>query len=205
MEIKDHSRRANRPSQATSSGNNSLVVVLLIILNLFILSGFVLLFLQSDSQAKGHGLQLSKIEEKMDLLNSNEGTVAQRPNANTTGSSQSTTESSSETSTSEENQGNAVSNANNQTNNSGVGNATSNTENSTNVANNENNDNQHGVFDPNTQTNDNTASTSTTYVVQPGDSLSLIAEKHNMSLNDLMTKNGLTDTMVLVGEVLTVK
>ena len=44
-----------------------------------------------------------------------------------------------------------------------------------------------------------------TYVVQPGDALSLIAEQHGLSLEQIMLMNGLSDTTVIVGDVLAVK
>lgn len=42
----------------------------------------------------------------------------------------------------------------------------------------------------------------TSYTVQVGDSLSVIAEKNNLSLQDLMIKNNLTDSTVYIGQVL---
>ncbi|MTD42102.1 LysM peptidoglycan-binding domain-containing protein [Erwinia sp. CPCC 100877] len=47
--------------------------------------------------------------------------------------------------------------------------------------------------------------TSTTYIVQSGDTLSGIAEKNQISLQDLMAKNNLTDTTVLIGQELLIK
>lgn len=45
----------------------------------------------------------------------------------------------------------------------------------------------------------------TTYTVQAGDSLSLIAENHGITLEELMQKNGLVDTTVLIGAELTIR
>ncbi|MGC6769666.1 LysM peptidoglycan-binding domain-containing protein [Enterococcus sp. LJL128] len=45
----------------------------------------------------------------------------------------------------------------------------------------------------------------TTYVVQAGDALSLIAEQHGLSLEELMIKNNLSDTNVLIGTELLVR
>ncbi|MBL1230796.1 LysM peptidoglycan-binding domain-containing protein [Enterococcus sp. BWB1-3] len=45
----------------------------------------------------------------------------------------------------------------------------------------------------------------TTYIVQPGDALSLIAEQHGLSLEEIMLKNNMVDTTVIIGDVLTVK
>lgn len=47
--------------------------------------------------------------------------------------------------------------------------------------------------------------TATTYTVQAGDTLSVIAEKNKLSLQDLMTKNNLTDSTVYVGQVLSLQ
>ncbi|MEI5993489.1 LysM peptidoglycan-binding domain-containing protein [Candidatus Enterococcus mansonii] len=45
----------------------------------------------------------------------------------------------------------------------------------------------------------------TTYTVQSGDTLSGIAEKNKLSLQELMTKNNLTDSTVYIGQVLSLK
>lgn len=45
----------------------------------------------------------------------------------------------------------------------------------------------------------------TSYTVQAGDSLSVIAEKNNLSLQELMTKNNLIDSTVYVGQVLSLR
>lgn len=45
----------------------------------------------------------------------------------------------------------------------------------------------------------------TTYTVQSGDTLSVIAEKNNISLQDLMAKNNLTDATVYIGQVLSLQ
>ncbi|EOL49905.1 LysM peptidoglycan-binding domain-containing protein [Enterococcus caccae] len=47
--------------------------------------------------------------------------------------------------------------------------------------------------------------TATTYVVQSGDTLSVIAEKNKISLQDLMQKNNLTDSTVYIGQVLSLQ
>jgi LysM repeat protein len=44
-----------------------------------------------------------------------------------------------------------------------------------------------------------------TYTVQSGDTLSVIAEKNNLSLQELMTKNNLTDATVYIGQVLSLQ
>ncbi|WP_086443808.1 LysM peptidoglycan-binding domain-containing protein [Candidatus Enterococcus lemimoniae] len=45
----------------------------------------------------------------------------------------------------------------------------------------------------------------TSYVVQSGDTLSVIAEKNKISLQDLMLKNNLTDSTVYIGQVLSLQ
>ncbi|EOI00228.1 hypothetical protein UAW_00094 [Enterococcus haemoperoxidus ATCC BAA-382] len=45
----------------------------------------------------------------------------------------------------------------------------------------------------------------TSYTVQSGDTLSVIAEKNKISLQDLMLKNNLTDSTVYVGQVLSLQ
>ena len=47
--------------------------------------------------------------------------------------------------------------------------------------------------------------TATTYTVQAGDTLSAIAEKNKLSVQDLMTKNNLTDSTVYIGQVLSLQ
>lgn len=49
-----------------------------------------------------------------------------------------------------------------------------------------------------------TASAATTYVVQPGDTLFLIAQRHNISLNSLQTANSLHSSNIYPGQVLTI-
>ncbi|WP_086315469.1 hypothetical protein A5821_002954 [Enterococcus sp. 7F3_DIV0205] len=49
------------------------------------------------------------------------------------------------------------------------------------------------------------APTATTYTVQPGDTLSVIAERNKLSLQDLMLKNNLTDSTVYIGQVLSLQ
>jgi LysM repeat protein len=48
-------------------------------------------------------------------------------------------------------------------------------------------------------------SSPSTYIVQSGDTLSGIAEKNQISLEDLMAKNNLTDTTVWIGQELAIK
>lgn len=45
----------------------------------------------------------------------------------------------------------------------------------------------------------------TTYTVQSGDTLSMIAERNKLSLQDLMLKNNLTDSTVYIGQVLSLQ
>ena len=45
----------------------------------------------------------------------------------------------------------------------------------------------------------------TTYTVQEGDNLTIIAEQHNLSLQELMSMNNLSDTNVLIGTILKVR
>lgn len=47
--------------------------------------------------------------------------------------------------------------------------------------------------------------TATSYTVQSGDTLSVIAEKNKISLQDLMQKNNLTDSTVYIGQVLSLQ
>lgn len=49
------------------------------------------------------------------------------------------------------------------------------------------------------------APAATTYTVQAGDTLSVIAEKNKLSLQDLMIKNNLSDSTVYIGQVLSLQ
>ncbi|ALS01844.1 hypothetical protein ATZ33_10785 [Enterococcus silesiacus] len=50
-----------------------------------------------------------------------------------------------------------------------------------------------------------TTPAATSYTVQSGDTLSVIAEKNKISLQDLMSKNNLTDSTVYIGQVLSLQ
>lgn len=67
--------------------------------------------------------------------------------------------------------------------------------------------NQSSVDELNTQelnqTVENSSTSNKTYVVQSGDTLSNIAEKHSLSIDELMSKNNLTDSVLSVGQLLT--
>lgn len=51
----------------------------------------------------------------------------------------------------------------------------------------------------------NTTSEGTSYTVKSGDTLSTIAELHNLTVAELMSKNGLTDSTLFIGQELNLK
>jgi LysM repeat protein len=56
-----------------------------------------------------------------------------------------------------------------------------------------------------TSSSEQEVNTPSTYIVQSGDTLSGIAEKNQISLEDLMARNNLTDTTVWIGQELAIK
>lgn len=68
--------------------------------------------------------------------------------------------------------------------------------------------NQVSVDEQNTQESNksegNSPTSNKTYIVQSGDTLSSIAEKHSLSVDELMSKNNITDSILLVGQSLTI-
>lgn len=173
---KNYSRRSR--AGTNYSPYKSWLVIVLLLLNTVALATLVVLAFYSFNQSTNQEQRLKTIENKIALLDSNAKKI-----------SSSVTETSSAATV----KNNPMNTSTSTTTDSSTVNTTQSTE---------------SVSSEETQklnqTEVNINSVEKTYVVQSGDSLSAIAEKHSLSIEELMNKNNLTDSTVLVGQVLTV-
>ncbi|MGX7150984.1 LysM peptidoglycan-binding domain-containing protein [Enterococcus ureasiticus] len=170
----EYSRR-NQQRPASASKPTIITVILLLFINTLAL-GF-LLFLNVQASAKQKE-QLNSIEKQVNQLEQAHVTTNQPAVSNNTEHNVPVRESSTQVSTTKE--------------------SSSTTDDSSQTA-------QATIPSsevPDQQTERSTEPAPTTYTVQQGDTLSVIAEKNKLSLQDLMLKNNLSDSTVYIGQVL---
>ncbi|MGM0218517.1 LysM peptidoglycan-binding domain-containing protein [Enterococcus sp. AZ126] len=175
MEEEYSRRKQQRPT--STSNKTILIVILLLIINTFVLA--ILLFLNVQATSKQE-TRLENIEKQVSLLDKEKKTNNSATSTDSTKQNDSISESSTKISSS---------------------NDTSSTIESSKqaVQTTPSSENNEDATEP------TTAHAATTYTVQSGDTLSAIAEKNNLSLQDLMTKNSLTDSTVYIGQVLSLQ
>lgn len=177
MEDKHTSRSSRRGG---SSSGLSILLLLLLLINTLGLGYIVYRTYQSDNTQNEFKEQVSRLETEIDKLGKNQSTAAA---ANTTTPSSSQQQSTApETSSTQSMPQTSVATDNQATEPSASDPAQ---------------EQEAANVEPQEQPS--------TYVVQAGDALSLIAEQHGLSLEELMQKNNLSDTTVLVGTELTVR
>lgn len=180
MDNEHTSRSARRDSGSSSI---SVLLVLLLLINTIGLGYLVYRAYQSDNKQVEFTNQVTRLENEIDKLARNSSTTT--TSNNQTSSSASITQSSTSTSSSvlAETQGSTTPD---------VPEAQGGAENTS-------------PEQAQTPSDSTTQEQPTTYVAQEGDSLSLIAENHGLTLEGLMQKNNLTDMTVLIGDELIVR
>lgn len=179
MEEEYSRRKQQRP--ASDSKFTIVTVILLLLINTLALG--VLLFLNVQASSKQE-TQLNNIEKQVSQLNKGQEPTNQAAVTNTTEHNVPVRESSTQPSSPNETSSTAESASQPvQTSPSSEG-AEQQTERSTEPA---------------------STPAATSYTVQSGDTLSVIAEKNKISVQDLMLKNNLTDSTVYIGQVLSLQ
>lgn len=177
MNQEEHSRRQHkRPSE--SKGPKTLTVLLLL-LNTSALACLLFLNFQSYDQSEKQDTRLGTVEYKIDALAQGLATKQTQSSSSSTTSETSNTNT---TSTTQDTTFNSTSNE------STVPTEVSETPSSS----------SEEVASP-------TSQEVTSYTVKSGDTLSTIAELHNLTVAELMNKNGLTDSSLYVGQELILK
>ncbi|MGX7244545.1 LysM peptidoglycan-binding domain-containing protein [Enterococcus quebecensis] len=177
--MKEEYSRRNQQRPATTSKSSIVIVILLLLINTLALSGLLFLYVQASSKQK---TQLDGIEKTVSLLE--QRTNGQTSASETTEHNVPVKESSTQVSKTVE---------------TGVTKESSNQSDQT-IPSSE-------VTEQQTEhsTEPVTPPAATSYTVQAGDTLSVIAEKNKIPLQELMTKNNLTDSTVYIGQVLSLQ
>lgn len=178
-----HTSRSGR--RGSGSSGISILLLLLLLVNTIALGYVVYRTYQAENKQEEFTNQVSRLENEIDKLAKGDSTTNVAANNTTTSSATATPQQTAEAST-----------------------APAETQNSSATENQGQSPQESG--DPNNgqQQADGTQPSQelpSTYTVQAGDSLSLIAENHGITLEELMQKNGLVDSTVLIGAELTIR
>lgn len=177
MNQEEHSRRHHkRPLEPKGAKT---LTVLLLLLNTSALACLLILNFQSYNQSENQESRLDTVEYKIDALA--QGLASRQTQTNT----KETTKTNKNSSTQNTSQTQTVSSSSDERNIS--------------------QDVQETPSSSSQEVSSSSTQESTTYTVKSGDTLSMIAELHNLTVAELMSKNDLTDSSLFIGQELSLK